>query len=330
MTISSDFVHTLGLHEPRFLNINPTIQRTCNPAYPGALQANNPAYAATCPRQANTRLLDPAFVAAGLGANRLSQINMFSTNNRSRFDSWATTFKYRKSNMSFNASYVLAYSKAWGGQPTASYSGNGIVITPENQFAEGEYGPTRMDERHRIVLSGVIGLPYGFQISPILQYGSPRPFSANTGFDIDGDGVATIDRLCAGVDPAAAFAVRGNLAALQALNPLGCKQAPVNSLRSGFIVKGAEIEERSHRFFNVDMRVSKIFSFGERYRLSLNADFFNLFNTENLAYGSNARLGLNAATSASTFLQPTSLYGPGFGPPIGRPFTAQFGARFTF
>jgi hypothetical protein len=330
MSISSDFVHTLGLHEPRFLNINPTIQRTCNPAYPGALQTSNPAYAATCPRGVSTRLLDPAFQAAGLGLNRLSQINMFSTNNRSKFDSWATTFKYRKSNMLLNASYVLASSRSWGGQPTASYSGNAIVITPENQFAEGEYGPTRMDERHRIVLSGVIGLPKGFQLSPILQYGSPRPFSANTGFDIDGDGVAVIDRLCRGVDPAAAFAVRGNLAALQALNPLGCQQAPVNSLRSGFIVNGTTIEERSHRFFNVDMRVSKIFSFGERYRLSLNADFFNLFNTENLAYGSNGRLGLNAATSAATFLQPSSLYGPGFGPPVGRPFTAQFGARFTF
>src|SRR5687767_8285796 len=145
MSISSDFVHTLGLHEPRFLNINPTIQKVCNPAYPGALQANNPAYAATCPRGTSTRLLDAAFQAAGLGLNRLSQINMFSTNNRSTFDSWTTTFKYRKSNMLFNASYVLASSRAWGGQPTASYSGNGIAITPENQFAEGEFGPTRMD-----------------------------------------------------------------------------------------------------------------------------------------------------------------------------------------
>ncbi len=330
MSISSDFVHTLGLFEPRFLNINPTIQKTCNPAYPGALQANNPAYAATCPRGVNTRLLDPAFQAAGLGLNRLSQINMFSTNNRSKFDSWTTTFKYRKTNLLLNASYVLASSKAWGGQPTASYSGNGIVVTPENQFADGEYGPTRIDERHRIVVSGVIGLPWDFQVSPILQYGSPRPFSANTGFDIDGDGVATIDRLCQGVSPAAAFAVRGNLAALRALNPLGCVQAPVNTLRSGFIVNGTNIEERSHRFFNVDMRVSKLIKFGERYRISLNADFFNLFNTENLAYGSNARLGLSVATSGPTFLQPTSLYGPGFGPPVGRPFTAQFGARFTF
>ena len=330
MTISSDFVHTLGLFEPRFLNINPTIQRTCNPAYSGALQTSNPAYAAACPRGAATRLLDPAFVAAGLGANRLSQINMFATNNRSLFDSWTTTFKYRKSNMLFNASYVLASSRAWGGQPTASYSGNGIAITPEQQFAEGEFGPTRMDERHRIVLSGVIGLPYGFQLSPILQYGSPRPFSANTGFDIDGDGLANIDRLCEGVDPAAVFAVRTNLAAVQALNPLGCRQAPVNTLRSGYVFNGTDFEERSHRFFNVDLRISKIFRFAERYRLSLNADFFNLFNTENLAFGSNARLGLSVANNAQTFLQPTSLYGPGFGPPIGRPFTAQFGARFTF
>ncbi len=335
MSISSDFVHTLGLHEPRFLNINPTIQKTCNPAYPGALQPGgtpptNPAYIAACPRGVSTRLLDPAFQAAGLPLNRLSQINMFSTNNRSKFDSWATTFKYRTSKILLNASYVLAFSKAWGGQPTASYSGNGIAIAPENQFADGEYGPTRMDERHRIVLSGVISLPWGLQLAPILQYGSPRPFSANTGFDIDGDGLATIDRLCAGVTPAAAFAVRGNLAALQALNPFGCRQAPVNSLRSGFIVNGTNIEERSHRFFNVDMRVSKIIKFGERYKLSLNADFFNLFNTENLAYGTNGRLGLNAATSASLFLQPSSLYGPGFGPPVGRPFTAQFGARFTF
>lgn len=337
MSISSDFVHTLGLNEPRFLNINPQIQRTCNPDYPGAIppgaplpNPTNPAYIAACPRQASTRLLDTAFIAAGLGAGRLNQINMFATTNRSLFDSWTTTFKYRKSNLLLNASYVLASSRAWGGQPTASYSGNGIVITPEKQFADGEFGPTRMDERHRIVISGVIGLPWGFQVAPILQYGSPRPFSANTGFDIDGDGVATIDRLCQGVDPAAAFAVRGNLAALRLLNPLGCVQAPVNTIRSGYVVLGTDVEERSHRFFNVDARVSKIFTFGERYKLSLNADLFNLFNTENVAFGSNPRLGLSVANDARSFLQVRALFGPGFGPPIGRPFSAQLGARFTF
>ncbi len=325
MSIASDFVSTVGRHEPRFHNINPRIQRVCNAAYPGSTPTSP-----RCVRGANSREFDQAFVAAGLPANRLEQINMFSTNNRSTFESWATTFKYRSSKMLFNASYVLASSNAWGGQPTASYSGNGIAIVPENQFIDGEFGPTRMDERHRIVLSGVFTLPWDFQLAPIFQLASARPFSANTGFDIDGDGLGTIDRLCRGVDPAAAFAVRGNLSALQALNPLGCQQAPVNTLRSGFVLDGTTFTERSHRYFNVDLRASKIFKFGERYALNTYVDFYNIFNTENLAFGSNARLGLSVATAGSTFLQPSALFGPGFGPPVGRPFTTQFGARFTF
>jgi hypothetical protein len=66
---------------------------------------------------------------------------------------------------------VLASSEAWGGQPTASYSGNGIAVTPEQQFADGEFGPTRHDERHRIVASGVIELPAGFQVAPLRAMG---------------------------------------------------------------------------------------------------------------------------------------------------------------
>ena len=342
MSISSDFVHTLGLHEARYLNINPQIQGTCNPAFPGALQVANPIYATVCPRGAATRVLDQAFIASGFplinGVPRLNQINMFSTNNRSVFDSWATTFKYRTAKVLLNASYVLAWSKAWGGQPTASYSGNGIAITPENQFKEGEYGPSRLDERSRIVISGVFNLPWEIQLSPILQYGSPRPFSANRGADLDGDGLITIDRLCAGVDPLAMlnFALANNTAAITAANPLGCVQAPVNSLRSGYDVQGGVVVgEITNRFFNVDLRASKTFTFGERYRIQAFVDFFNIFNTENIAIGApsgaiQSRLGLTAPTSPSTFLQPGALWGPGFGPPVGRPFTASFGGRFTF
>ena len=342
MSITSDFVHTLGLHEPRYLNINPQIQRTCNPAFPGSLPVADPTYPTVCPRGAATRLLDQAFIASGFplinGVPRLNQINMFTTNNRSTFDSWATTFKYRSSKVLLNASYVLAWSKAWGGQPTASYSGNGIAITPENQFLDGEFGPSRLDERHRIVVSGVFNLPWDVQLSSILQYGSPRPFSANRGVDLDGDGALVIDRLCAGVDPRAMLelALVGNTAAIAAANPLGCVQAPVNSLRSGFEVEGTSIVgEVTNRFFNVDVRAAKSFTFGERYRLQAFVDLFNIFNTENLAIGppagaQSSRLGLTSVTAPSTFLRPGALWGPGFGPPVGRPFTASFGARFTF
>lgn len=322
-SLSSDYVHTLGLHEPRFLNINPLISRTCNTAF-GGDSTVRPA----CPRGPSTRVLDTAFVAAGLPAGRLNQINMFSTNNRSLFDSWTTTLKYRSPKVLFNAAYILASSRAWGGQPTASYSGNGIVITPDNQFKEGEFGPTRLDERHRIVLSGVINLPWDFQLSPIVQFATSRPFSAVAGFDLDGDGVATIDRLCATTSLDAVFAVRGNLAAVQALNPLGCRQANVNSVRDGFVIKNGNVEKRSGRFFNTDVRVTKNFRFSERYRLSTYLDLYNIFNVENLSFGS--RIGLSSGANTSSFLLPQSLFGPGFGPPIGRPFTAQIGARFTF
>lgn len=327
-SVSSDYVHTLGLQEPRFININPRILKTCSAAYGG-----NPA-APACPRGASTRVLDTAFLAAGLPANRLEQINMFSTNNRSLFDSWTTTLKYRTSKMLLNAAYVLSSSRSWGGQPTASYSGNGIVVTLDNQFKPEEFGPTRLDERHRFVMSGVFNLPAGFQLSPIAQFATARPYSAISGIDADGDGLASIDRLCAGVSPAAVFALTSptvNSAAIQALNPVGCTQAQVNSLRNGFVRIGGAVEERSGRFLNIDLRATKTFKFGERYALSTYLDMYNILNTENLSFMSRIGLSTPAATGgAGTFLTPQALFGPGFGPPVGRPFTAQLGARFIF
>jgi len=325
-SLSSDFVHTLGIHEPRYQNINPRIEDICNPAYPGSTPTSS-----RCRRGVNSRYFDEAFVLAGLPANRLEQINMFTGTNRSFFDSWTTTFKGRFGRSTASVSYVLASSDSWGGQPTASYSGNGIAIDPLNQWNEEEFGPTRLDERHRIVMSGVVELPWGFQIAPFLQWASARPYSLNTGFDNDGDGLATVDRLCAGTDPAGVFVVRGNAAAIRALNPAGCTQAQVNQQRGGFVVnRDGSIDEYSGRYFNVDVRVTKTFNIGDRARFRIYADLYNLFDATNVYFGSNGRLGLSTATSASTFQQASSLYGPGFGPPVGRPFTAVFGARFEF
>ena len=325
MTLSSDYVHTLGLNEPRVQVINPRIEDICNPAYPGSTPASP-----LCVRGVNSRLFDRSFVDAGFPANRIEQINMIGTTNRSLFDSWTTTLKYRTRKYLFSGSYVMASSRSWGGQPVASYSGNGIATTPENQFKPEEFGPTRLDERHRVVLSGVFDFRWGLQLAPIVQLASSRPFSANTGFDLDGDGLATNDRLCAGVDPGAVFAVRGNSAAIRALNPLGCVQAKVNDLRHGRIVEpsGTIRLDQTGRFFNVDLRIAKMFRFTETLGLSTYVDLYNLTNEENLSYAS--RLALSPATAAGAFLQPVSLYGPGFGPPVGRPLTAQFGLRFTF
>jgi hypothetical protein len=255
---------------------------------------------------------------------------MIGTTNESRFDSWTSTIRGRTGRVMMSLSYVLANSRAWGGQPTASYSGNAIAISPDDQFREGEWGPTRLDERHRIVGSGVIEMPYGFQLSPIVQFATARPYTPTVGFDINGDGQTNIvDRLCAGVNPADVFRVRGDINAIRAMNPNGCRLARVNSQRSGFVVNpDGSIEERSGNFFNTDLRVTKAFGLPGRGAIKVYVDLFNLFNTENLSF--TLRPEQSAANVASTFMQPVSLFGPGFGPPVGRPFTASFGARFEW
>jgi hypothetical protein len=317
--LSSDYVHTLGLHENRVQNVNPQIKLIC-PA--------GSAITATCPRGGSTRYFDAAFVAAGLGAGRLEQINMFGSTNRSLYDSWATTLRRRTAHAFFSLSYILSSSRGWGGQPTASYSGNGIAITPELQFGPGEFGPTRIDERHRIVASGLFELPYGFQIAPIVQFATARPYSLNSGTDIDGDGRSTVDRVCAGFDARTLLQAVIAGAVPAGARALGCAQTSVNSQRTGFVVNGTAIEERSGRFFNVDTRVTKTFPIGERVRVKAYINFFNIFNRENLSFGD--RLGLSNLSSAGTFVQPSSLYGPGFGPPVGLPFTVQIGGRVEF
>ena len=322
--LSSDYVHTRGYNEGRVQVVNPQIRDVCDPAFPGSTPTD-----ARCVAGASTRYFDAAFVRAGLGAGRLGQINMIGTTNESRYDSWATTVRGRMPWASASLSYVLSNSRALGGQPTASYSGNGIAITPEHQFRDSEWGPTRHDERHRLVASGVFDVPGGVQLSPVVQWSSSRPYTPFVGFDINGDGQTNIvDRVCEGTSLDAMFAARGNLTAIRALNPNGCTPVRVNSQRSGFVVNAdGSVEERSGRFFNADLRVAKSFTFG-RPVVRVYADFFNLFNTENLSF--TFRPEQSSAASASAFLQPVSLYGPGFGPPVGRPFTASFGARFEF
>jgi hypothetical protein len=321
--LSSDYVHTLGIHENRVQNVNPLLS-FCNPAFPGSVP-NSP----LCVRGASTRYFDPAFVAAGLGAGRLEQINMFTSTNRSLFDSWTTTVRYRGRKSLYTASYVLSNSRSWGGQPVASYSGNGIAITPEQQFRPEEFGPTRIDERHRVVISGVFNVPWGIELAPIVQFATARPYSALAGIDIDGDGRKSVDRICAGVDPQAvlqSLLSTGTVPA--AAQTPGCVQSQVNNIRGGFVVVGGQLQHRSGRYFDTDLRVTKIISVGEKVKIKPYLNFFNVFNTENLSFAN--RLGFSTATSTGTFLQPVTLYGPGFGPPVGMPFTLQLGARLDF
>ena len=95
-----------------------------------------------CLRGVNSRYFDRAFVAAGHAGQPARADQHVHDDQRvevRQLDDDASAAA--RAAASVSVSYVLARSRSWGGQPTASYSGNGIAIDPENQFIDGECGP---------------------------------------------------------------------------------------------------------------------------------------------------------------------------------------------
>jgi len=287
MALEFDYVHILGLHEFTSLDINPRTGPLHN-AQRGDSAGSFP------------RVLAPQFTAhaaellAAFGTTSpFARITTAQSVSRSRYDGFTVTFKRRYANKyQLNAHYTLAKSRAWFGQ--SSDFGN-QAQNVFDQWNPENFGPTDTDERHRFVLSGVFDLPWGFQVAPIFQAASPRPYSIfpSCGCDINRDGV-TVDR--------------------DSVNPGVDDQhhLPLNPIRGD-------------SFKQLNVRVSKFFNFGERAKLGLFFEAFNVFNTANFGRE------FQNVTGTPDFGKPLNFFGAtGFSEPLGIPFQAQLGARFTF
>jgi hypothetical protein len=289
MSLEFDYVHILGLHEFTSLDINPR---------PGPLRnlqrrSQNPPN--------SQRILAPQFAAhaaeliAAFGtATPFARITVAQSDGRSRYDAFTVSFRRRYSNkFQLNAHYTLAKAVAWFGQ-TGDFGNQ-----PQNVFnkfdPDANFGPTDADERHRFVLSGIFDLPWGFQVAPVFQMASARPYSIfpNCGItcDINRDGVAADRETRDGND-------QNNL--------------PPNTARGD-------------KFSQLNVRVSKFFGFRERVKLGLFFEAFNVFNTANFGRE------YQNVTDQPDFGRPLNFFGAtGFSEPLGIPFQAQLGARLSF
>jgi len=286
MALEFDYVHILGLHEFTGFDINPRI---------GPLQNAQRGTPGNPPR-----LLAPDFAAhaaellAAFGTETpMGRITVAQSDGRSRYDAFTASFKKRYADKyQLNMHYTLAKSRAWFG------AAQDFGLQPQNLFDKWNpinFGPTAEDERHRFVLSGIFDLPYGFQVAPIFQVASARPYSILPGCvcDINKDGLVN-DR--------------------ESVNPGVDDQnkLPLNS-------------ERGDNFSQLNVRVSKFFNWGEKRKLGLFFEAFNVFNTGN--FGNQFQ---NVAET-SDFGKPVNFFGAtGFSEPIGIPFQAQLGVRFSF
>jgi hypothetical protein len=304
--IEAEYVHVLGLHENKTINVDPRIPVTPNNittlsrnGQPGGFY----------------RPLDAAFASAGVPV--LGSVRNEESIGRSRYDGMNISYRQRGFHkVDLIANYTLSKAQGYD-QDGGSF--RYYPRDPQKPFSPFEYGPSFNDERHHVTIASTVNLPWGMVFSPILQAGSARPYLVTASFNelnlAGGSGAGAL--IVPNSDPTNFRAMAGTtgaekLAAAQCYYSGNCHVVPYNSLRGD-------------PYFNVDARLAKNIKLGEGRILQLAFQGFNLFNHAN--YGNNFD---NVVTKTSTtfgrpvgFINPTSSVLP-------RSFTAEFGARFTF
>ncbi|MBA2621914.1 MAG: TonB-dependent receptor, partial [Acidobacteria bacterium] len=201
-----------------------------------------------------------------------------------------------------------------------------LLIPQDPRNFRAERSLSLFDQRHRFVFSGVLAAPTSFRtggflqkfladftIAPIIEISSGRPFNIITNFDANNDQASQTDRPSVNSD--GTLCIPGTPGCVTPLITNG--QFSVGNLGRN---RGT-----THSFASFDLRVARSIRFGERMRLELIAEGFNLFNRFNEASASPFFTDVNAtaqrAKNGSFFSRSTASYDP-------RQF--QFGAKLNF
>ncbi len=247
-------------------------------------------------------------------------ISLFRTDNRSRYDGVAFMVQHSFSrHFELSAHYTLSSAKTWGATvgELADYV-NGVSDV-RKAFGPGDFGPSGEDVRHRFVLAGTLRLPGKVELITLSQFESARPFTLATPVDLNDDGLDSNDR------------------------------AVVNGVQTSLD------QFRGTPYYQIDLRVSRDFRWGERVTIKPFVEFFNLLNRTNSGNNfipdlsalpvpagelDNAmHICLNPActltrpiTSLRDLSVPAGALGDFFGPgtTVGIPFAAQIGVRIRF
>jgi len=173
------------------------------------------------------------------------------------------------------ASYTWAHALDYG-QNATTFSDTNDLLTPNNMRAE--YGNSIFDIRNRVTASGVLEAPWhaagwekwltnDWQLSPIYSSQSGLPYSLVT----SGTPPSVVTTA---TDPTTGDITTTTYAAL------GSGVNGSNG-RKGIDAVGRNTF-RMKRTIDMDLRLSKKVKFTERYNAELLADFFNIFNHQNV------------------------------------------------
>jgi len=160
-----------------------------------------------------------------------------------------------------------------------------LADIPEGTDIDGEMARSRQDVRHRFTLSAIGQAPAGIRVSSLVSIESGRPFNIFVGRDANGDG-----------------------------NP--------NSDRPGLIGRNTY---EGPGYATVDLRVSRDIRIGDRTRVELLLDMFNLFNRTNVK-------DINTVWGSIDYPNTPPPASLGFGTPrdVFNPYQMQFAAKLKF
>jgi Carboxypeptidase regulatory-like domain/TonB dependent receptor len=234
----------------------------------------------------------------------------------------AGNFELRRrfaSNFQFLASYT------WSHAIDDSSDLQTLLIAQDPRRFDLERADSLFDQRHRFVFSGVLAAPDSFRsegglkrvladfiVAPIFEISSGRPFNILTGIDTNNDQSNQTDRPSVLAD--------GTLCAPGAT---GCTPLITNGqFSTGSLGRNRGI---TRSYASLDLRVTRAVRFGDRIRLDVIAEGFNLFNRFNQAAASPLFQDVNAFNQRDGggryFSRPTASFDP-------RQF--QFGLKLNF
>ncbi|MBI4892745.1 MAG: TonB-dependent receptor, partial [Acidobacteria bacterium] len=245
----------------------------------------------------------PVFTRAARPVPQQGTYTVRESNARSLYRALVLQTQYRSSKFVGGVFYTFASNYSDDDNERSS----GGTTTMNNYDMRPDYNYSDIDMRHQATAHGLYNLPWGLELSGIVRFRTGIPINPVVGSDTNADAASGTDRPYAAVG--------------------------VPFLRNSF-------RNRS-LWLNNDLRLLKSFKFGERYKLQLSAEFFNLFNMDNVVFASQGNvygLGINATTGApvavdSRFMLLTNAagdYNSATTAQSGNPFQAQFGARFYF
>jgi hypothetical protein len=228
-----------------------------------------------------------------------------------------------KKRFSHNFQFLASYT--WSHSIDDSSDLQTLLLPQDNRNFGAERADSLFDQRHRFVFSGVIASPSSwakkggihrglsnFTIAPIFEISSGRPFNILSNQDTNNDQSNQTDRPSVLAD--GTLCVPGTA---------GCAPLITNGeFTSGSLARNFGL---THRYMSFDLRLARLVPIGERLRLELIAEGFNLFNRFNEAASSpfidDVRLFNQRAGNGRYFSRPTAAFDP-------RQF--QFGLKLNF